>query len=840
MPDTTTPTAPPTVSPDALRVVLFGMPAAGKSSLLGALAEASQAQEHLLHGRLGDVSHGLAELRQRVYDESPRRTVEEIVPYPVTFEPFADERDGDSQAQALLIDCDGRVANDLLVRRKSLDPASPEGTLAYEVLTADTLILVIDASAPPAQVDADFQEFGRFLRLLERSRGQQAEVGGLPVFLVLTKCDLLAQPGDRTVDWMERVEERKRQVDHRFQDFLARKAAAEGPLPFGRIDLHLWATAVKRPALADAAAKPREPYAVAELFRQCLQAARDFRRRQRHSSHRLLWTVGGAVGLVALLTAGAVWVATRPGASNQTAELENKIGAFQSGEGQAAVERLQGSPDVLERRIAILSEIRNDPKFGQLPADEQKYVNDRLSELQEYDAYYRKVRAAGLPTEARSLDDLQKIETKLETTPANPHVLAEWSETPAAKLRRGRLEDAAALRKAVKTAAEWYRGLRDDGEARWTFAGGQPGTNGASINWTDWQQKVGTLMERAQSPPFRDTDRLRGPDSPTWRDSVLTFTEVVKAREGWERTRDRLRRLLNLSAALGLGRVPDRSLLVFSAGSFPAADARARREELKKEYPNYEAEFTLDDLSETAKPDIRQAARTNYQNLLDSGREVVLAQIKEAGADDPAAPERRKKVADWLKQGPGELADWRVLARTLRRLFEPGAVPLDPVEELADFLDRERFDIKVSRLSLRLPTSLDLADAPNNSLTITHTARQDGKVTTITLEPRKGDSDGRGQQVTFRAADQDTFVFTPGDKVVTKLPLRKPGESGAWALSWIRGRSQLYAFEHLSRGAWLHEDGKKPTTGKYDEDLRLVPTGDTRIPTVPDLMPVVK
>ena len=135
MPDTPTPTAPPpTVGPDALRIVLFGMPAAGKSSLLGALAEAAQAQEHLLHGRLADLSHGLDELRHRLYDETQRRTVEEIVPYPITYEPYGDEPGGAARrAEALLIDCDGRVANDLLVRHKSLEAGSPEGTLAHEV-----------------------------------------------------------------------------------------------------------------------------------------------------------------------------------------------------------------------------------------------------------------------------------------------------------------------------------------------------------------------------------------------------------------------------------------------------------------------------------------------------------------------------------------------------------------------------------------------------------------------------------------------------------------------------------------------------------------------------------
>src|SRR5579864_9200793 len=52
----------------AVRIVLFGMPDAGKSSLLGALAQAAQTQEHLLNGHLTDLSQGLAELQRRLYD----------------------------------------------------------------------------------------------------------------------------------------------------------------------------------------------------------------------------------------------------------------------------------------------------------------------------------------------------------------------------------------------------------------------------------------------------------------------------------------------------------------------------------------------------------------------------------------------------------------------------------------------------------------------------------------------------------------------------------------------------------------------------------------------------
>ena len=169
----------------ALRIVLFGMPDAGKSSLLGALAQAAQTQEHILNGHLTDLSSGLLELQRRLYEEAPRKTLEEVIPYPVAFEPFAKAGapESNGRVEAILVDCDGRVANDLLARRKSLNSDSRDGTLAQEILDADALILAIDASAPATQVNADFTEFGRFLRLLEQQRGHRTEIGGQPVLI---------------------------------------------------------------------------------------------------------------------------------------------------------------------------------------------------------------------------------------------------------------------------------------------------------------------------------------------------------------------------------------------------------------------------------------------------------------------------------------------------------------------------------------------------------------------------------------------------------------------------------------------------------------------------------
>src|SRR5713226_3651997 len=106
----------------ALRIVLFGMPDAGKSSLLGALRQAGQTQEHLLNGHLTDLSSGLTELQHRLYEGTARETLEEVVSYPVTYQPFrhTPPAGNDGQVQAMLVDCDGRVANELLARKRPL------------------------------------------------------------------------------------------------------------------------------------------------------------------------------------------------------------------------------------------------------------------------------------------------------------------------------------------------------------------------------------------------------------------------------------------------------------------------------------------------------------------------------------------------------------------------------------------------------------------------------------------------------------------------------------------------------------------------------------------------
>jgi hypothetical protein len=460
-------TNPPPIGRSPLRIVLFGMPDAGKSSLLGALVQAGQTQEHLLNGQLMDLPPGLIELQRRLYEGTPRETLEEVVPFPIAFKPFrkTPAAESDEQINSILVDCDGRVANEVLSRKRSLNSNRGDGTLAQAIVDADALILAIDASAPANQVNADFTEFARFLRLLEQERGHRTEIGGQPVFLVLTKCDLLAKPGDATADWIRHIGERQSEVEHRFRDFLAGQSKDGKAIPpggtakaFGRIDLHPWATAVKRPALADSPPRPREPFSVAELFRQCLQVADQFQRRRQHSSHRLFWTVASTVAL--LLGLGALAAFLISNRLEAQGRLESRVDRFQVREQErtpALWHRfLQGDLD----ELALLA---NDPGFPRLPDAKKEYVQGRLKELTAYREYEKSLDQIGDPKNARSEEQLKKIENKLHEL-AGPDDY-DWHLTEACRRRDNWIQDCHDLYDAVARITKEYEELIQKGQA---------------------------------------------------------------------------------------------------------------------------------------------------------------------------------------------------------------------------------------------------------------------------------------------------------------------------------------------------------------------------------------
>jgi hypothetical protein len=834
MPQTETPCLPArTLGSNALRIVLFGMPDAGKSSLLGALAQAAQIQEHVLNGHLTDVSQGLATLQHRLYEETPRETLEEVVPYPVAFDPFTPIAPGapNKRLEAILVDCDGRVANDLLARRRSLDTSNGEGTLAQAILEADALVLAVDAAAPASQMDADFDEFGRFLRLLEQSRGRRSAVGGLPVFLVLTKCDLLAHPTDSVDVWMEHIEERKRQVDQRFKEFLARHTS-QGPLPFGSIDFHLWATAVKRPPLAGSMPRPRDPYGVAELFRLCLESAYEFRHRSRKAQRRLLWTVAGTASV---LMAMVIWLAflVLHRQETRTSAVAAKVDVYRLTEAnKTPSERLRGP---LERKLSELKELRSFPDFDRLPPADQDFVVNRLTELEDYISYRDKLQRIRLADVTRE-DDLRRIETLLKYDLAVPaKYVPQWDQTEAKKLHDDLLKDVQALRLAIADTKEAFGQWARRGEELSTFIKSRP-TDAPS--WDDWIRQATDLVK--QTTPHAESDEIPGTRALTYA-TVLRVDQVAEARRDWDPAKQRLERLRDLVAALGLaGRAPDGDRQPLDVPDrFPLTQARTHWQRLQALYPRLPQEIGALELPAAVADEVRRAARVSYDHLIATGREVVLTQLQQASLDGKETVELWSSVRTWLNN-PEELREWRELAKLLAQVQDRSAK--DSVTVLAEFLPKDRFELDIQRVTLEIP--FDRKIRPTGPITIFHGPATGEAAAAWTLKLH-GDEGRREPQrrvtvYTFWRDSGTSLVYRPGDQFYAHVPVRKEGDDRAWMLTWARDRSELYQFECLTRPSRIHRQDQPNTSGDLTDDIRVTVDPERGLPKVPDLIPVVK
>src|SRR5262245_11203291 len=757
--------------PDAEHIVLFGMPDAGKSSLLGALAQVAETQERQLGGRLTDITHGLGELQHRLYEGRPQETLEEIVPYPVAFDPLEGAKpDVGRRDEAVLVDCDGRAANSILTSRRGLAADPTAGSLAAEILAADALLLVVDAGASAAQVDNDLAEFVRFLRMFRRDRGRRSEVGGLPVFLVLSKCDLLAKPTDTSAEWQARVEARKLEVGRRFKDFLE-DDSDDDRLPFGAIELELAATAVKWPALADAPARPREPWGVAELFHRALVSAGAFQTHRQGAQRRLVWTVGAAAAFFAgLLGLAGGLVALRQSAPSL--ELSNKVESYRAREGLTASTRLS---EPLQRKFSELSELAADPEFAKLPTEEQKYLTGRLKELEQYINYSDRLQRVRPPADARSDEDLRETERLLQTDLALPaEYQTEWRQTEAAVLRDKWLDDVKAIRKATTDVEAWFRERITEGNGLLLFT--DRAADNAPLPWSAWTERVGDLLRRSGQPPFRPADRLR--DSRPVRlaravtyDTVLRLPPIEQSRSQWERLRQRLERLRDVAQALGLAGDGSRAVLKISSAA-TVANAAETLQNLKQLYPTW-PEWSLADLPDPAAPEVRQAAQTAYHHLIDAGRTVVRRKFLEGSPDGQETWARWQPVAEWLPGAP-ELRDWRELANVLRRLSDP-AVP-DPVAALADFLRRGEFRIELTSMRLTVPFDIrGLSVRPVDRWTIY--VQTGDKVAKLAL---RLDGDGardprrRGTNYTFSADHVGTLPYRPADIHWARAPSRAP------------------------------------------------------------------
>jgi GTPase SAR1 family protein len=766
------------IDPRALRIVLFGMPQAGKSSLLGALAQAAQTQENAFSLHLNDLSHGLAALQSRLYEGAPRETLEEVVPYLVAFEPVEPQL-SPGKIEVVFVDCDGRVANDLLMRRQLMEEQNGQGNLAGAILAADSLILVIDASAPPTRVHADFAQFEQFLRHLEQNRGRRSAIGGLPVFLVLTKCDLLAQSNDTPAAWIDRIEERKRQVADQFRDFLNRQNKA-GSFSFGCIQFHIWATAVKRPALIGSPSQPREPFGVAELFRQSLDSARDFRQRRKRSGHRLFWTV-------AITSACMVMTV------NLTAALllHRQESNSNSSPGRSRIQELENSEDFDKLLRIYLADLQND-------------------------------------------DDLDRIDNVLkENLPKS--LKKEGNRTETALLRSRLIKELQAWRLAVASAEEWFRNRISRAEMLRTFAEGKPADERA---WENWFGQVRAVLDLAF--PHSGRELIPGSSTLTF-DEVLGLDRVIQASKDWAVVQAKLERLQELTGALGLAGK-------FAPGERPPLDipekctlavVKSQYQQVTRQYPHLLNGFDPSEIPDAIRSDVLRTAETSYDRLLETGRGVVLAHLRQNSTNARETPELWRSLVPWLRE-PVELQEWRALAHLLAQLKNPK--PKDTLLELADFIGNESFNLDIQRLSLQIP--LNQKWKPMGAITVFYGPANATAKPAIILKIRdevgKADLQRGIIAYTFACADGTVIRFRPGASFFAHVRVKKDNDSDDWMLTWARSRSEMFPFECLVRPPRLHRADQVNTEGELVETINLIVIPETGLPEVPELIPVVK
>jgi hypothetical protein len=807
------------------RVVFFGPPHSGKSSLIEAFVR--------LAAGPGD---GAVELTPAEPPSSIRR---ELVPHLIRVEnPSA----GAAGGRFVVVDCDGRAAGELLSHQSGLVRGQARGALAQAVRSADALVLVVDAAASPEVVDQTFRSFIQFLDGLEEGRTFGREVGGLPVFLTLTKCDALHQEGDSPTDWLARVEEREREVRDRFVDYFGEPAADDPSpfLPFGSLYLRLAATATRAPegkAFA-AYADPDGSFGVAALMRDALPAAREYKARAIRARKRLRRTVTGSgvllggmlVGLMVLLASGGF------GGRDILAE---RVREYRRTEPPAAI-RLADRIFAHTRRELVT--IRDSIGFARLPEDLQEFVEDRLREVDAYRDYRERFKPPRLgPAEIQTREQAEKLEADLAGELAPPPGYArEWADTEAVRLWQKWRTDLKLVREAEGALHDWYSGLIN--RANKLLLTESPPDFG-------WRGQVGALLKDAEAPPFPPDQEVKGsPSVPGLRGRPLTyasaygFDRVEQARQDWLATRDKLRHLRDLTDAIGLTTAPGSPAAVLDLPELPSGTAgskelaTARLAALRSAFPP--PAYPSGEYTEWAAanfPDpVRRAVEVRLRSIFDTGVRHVRRLVAVA-APAPESAGGWRRVADTLLQEEG-LKAWGRLLGLIRRWLDPTAPAADPVAELADFLRRDRFELNLRSVQVAIPDDLlGQRAAPAGRLVVTHTPAGGQPVEYAFRQEGDGKRDRPVTVYTFVPdGHSGTIQYRPGDGLSASLPLKSGGDE--YRLVWPSGRSVVYQIDRLAQAPRLERAGPLPAP-EPALGVRLTVSPPDGLPAVPVLFP---
>lgn len=810
-------------------VVFFGFPNAGKTALLNAVL------------RAGSRTLGEMVVLQPA-DPDPNAVRREVVPHIVQ---AAFPRTGGESV--VLLDCDGQSAAELLASPRHLLNRGGRGALAHAVHRADALVLVVDAGASADAVDHVFRAFRGFLDSLEEGRTFSREVGGLPVFLTLTKCDTLCLPNDEPTDWLARVESRKRELTDRFRDFFAEElddtdSESIDPSPFlsfGSLDLQVVATAAQTPVgrMFDTFRDSEGSFGVDRFAVDCLRAAQAFHQRARSARRRLQFTVYGLLGLVALLFLGVLVLAFH-GASGPTEALAVRIREYREREGPPSVRFADAAYPSYHQ---ALQTFRDSPLFPGLPEDLRQYVTQRLTEVVAYEAFRTRFQPPQLaPPDLRTPDEIEQLNVALNTSILPPKDYADlWTETTAAKLRQKWQADLRVIQSTEQALYDWYRSL--DRRANDLLFTPKPPTPG-------WYRESTALLERATVLPFDPSAEV--PGSPTVpgvpRAGPLTFAaafefdRVLVARRDWEDARDRLQNLRSLTSVLGLTTGPQTPPAILDLPEpGDTVDSRTlasvRLQELEAAFPGtnpshpeWVAAGFPDPVRNWLEPRLRATLETGVRHV----HRLIRAKV---GENDTAAVWRT--LPESLLQEPA-MRDWGRLLGRLRLWAALRESEGDPVVELADFLRQEAFPVELRAVDVSWPDDLlDRTATPAGDFVLTLKPADGGVASTTAFKPVGSARYERPLNIQRFEPKVPLLKWTihPGDELSAILNLRSGGQE--YRLLWSAGRSRVYQMDVVFRSPKLERVGPILFPPEQAAGVRLDPLPTTGWPTVPLLLP---
>jgi hypothetical protein len=775
-----------TPSVEAPRILLFGLPGGGKSALLGALGRATEIQERTLGGRFHDLSQGLRRLREQLYSQKEMGQPEQPASYLIEIQPFVDGKPNDAgRFRTVLLDCD------------SDDVTKLDGK-ARQIYQADTVLFVLDASADDEHVEADCQRFRQFLQYFRRQRGRRTDEPRLPVWLVLAKCDRLAKPGDNHAVWTERVEMRKEEAIQRFGDVLANNSQPG----FGTVAFTTAATGVKQPLLTNALAREDEPFGVAELFRDAIAAARNYREKKTQ----------GELNVRRLVTAAALVVAAAGAFAVMTPILRNVWKPSPALTALTAYRHAEGAPpaghlaEPIESKIEQLRVIVREPSFDRLSKADQTFATGRLEELEQYRDFAANIRQITPPANAHSLVELKQTEDKLLGESAPPAKFAkDWAQSEAGRTRDRYQSQIAELQASVAPAIDGLNAKRQEFDRLFVLPEGKP-------NWQEWGVKVSSALDGA---------------TPNVDPAITSFNEIETGQKRYDASRQRLTTFRDIAHALGMINGAGQTLLVNR--DFKATQAPELLAALVKEHPKAAA-WGNPDVPDAALDDVKAAARKTYGQLLNSGR-AAIATAFGSPTDGPESPARWRTAVETASGSPAMKA-WNQLATIVLRLSGDNT---DPLAELSAFLRQDVFPIEIQSIDLvQSPESTVGHLMPTGSL-ILFVQNAQGQVV---KKPFRGPDQPSGFRITFTAVDSKPVIYRTGDLMWAELGVTNASKADLQITWWANGvRSKLYQFDRLNRSPRIHKIEQRAEEGQPLSGVRLEITPPDALPRVPDLMP---